>query len=210
MENIVGKIYCITNQINGKQYIGKTISSIERRFLEHKSERLRSPDRPLYRAMNKYGVENFTIEVLEERDYKMLSEREIYWISKKDTYYNGYNATLGGDGKVLYDYEQIVDKYRSGMLTKELADYFECSVDTIRLALHAANIDLSNNKQQRKKIVCKYQGKEYFFISAIEAAHWAIENKLTLANSITGVAASIGKAANGKLKTYLKCQWWWE
>lgn len=210
MESIIGKIYCITNQINGKQYIGKTISPIEKRFQEHKNERFRSPDRPLYRAMNKYGVENFTIETLEECDYKMLSERETYWISQKDTYYNGYNATFGGDGRVLYDYEQIVDKYRSGMLTRELADYFECSVDTIRLALHAANIDLSNNKPQRKKIVCEYQGKKYSFISAAEAARWAMENKLTLANSITGVAASIGKAANGKLKTYLKCKWQWE
>ena len=210
MENIIGKIYCITNQINGKQYVGKTISSVERRFLEHKNDRLRFSERPLYRAMNKYGVENFTIETLEECDYKILSEREMYWISQKGTYHNGYNATLGGEGKILYNYEQIVDKYRSGMLTKELADYFECSIDTIRFALHAANIDLSDNNPQRKRIICESQGKKYTFDSATAAAQWAIENKLTSANSVTGVGASIGKAANGKLKTYLKCKWYWE
>ena len=210
MENIVGKIYCITNQINGKQYIGKTILSVERRFWEHKSERLRSPERPLYRAMNKYGVENFTIETLEECDYKILSEREMYWISQKGTYHNGYNATLGGEGKILYNYEQIVDKYRSGMLIKELAEYFECSVETIRIALHSADIDISDKPSLKKQVHCEKDGQQYSFVSAADAAKWVVQNKLTTATSLTGIAASIGKAANGKLKTYLKYKWWWD
>ena len=58
-------IYKITNQINGKSYIGKTnLPSIQERFKEHisDSKRARMEKRPLYSAMNKYGIENFKIE----------------------------------------------------------------------------------------------------------------------------------------------------
>ena len=52
-----GFIYKITNTINNKVYIGKTLSSIEKRFTEHKEDSRRPQEqiRPLYRAMNKYG-----------------------------------------------------------------------------------------------------------------------------------------------------------
>ena len=59
-----GYIYLIENKINGKKYIGKTYSSIEKRWKEHIKDRTRF-DRPLYRAMNKYGIENFSIQELE-------------------------------------------------------------------------------------------------------------------------------------------------
>lgn len=73
-------IYVITNQINNKQYIGKTNSLIEKRFQEHicDSRKSRCEKRPLYDAMNKYGTENFSVKRLEECPSKMASEREIY------------------------------------------------------------------------------------------------------------------------------------
>ena len=73
-------IYKITNNINGKIYIGKTEFSVEKRFREHcldyKKERFEK--RPLYSAMNKYGIENFSVETIEETDNP--EEREKYWI----------------------------------------------------------------------------------------------------------------------------------
>lgn len=104
------QIYKITNTINGKSYIGKTKSNYERRFREHVSEtkKERAKNRPLYRAMNKYGVDVFTVELLEETDNPV--EREKYWIEFYGTYgSNGYNATKGGDGKEYVDYEKIID-----------------------------------------------------------------------------------------------------
>lgn len=103
-------IYCITNDINGKQYVGKTNFSIEKRFKEHCYDRNRRKceKRPLYSAMNKYGIEHFHIEQLEECPYDESEDREIYWINKLDTFHNGYNATLGGDAKHYLDYDKIL------------------------------------------------------------------------------------------------------
>ena len=58
--------------------------------------------------MNKYGVDVFTIELLEETSNPI--EREKYWIEVYGTYGStGYNATKGGDGKEYVDYEKIID-----------------------------------------------------------------------------------------------------
>jgi hypothetical protein len=106
----VYQIYKITNTINGKSYIGKTKKTFDVRFKEHiqDSKRDRCKDRPLYRAMNKYGVDAFTIELIEETDNPV--EREKHWIDVYGTYgSSGYNATKGGDGKEYVDLEKVVD-----------------------------------------------------------------------------------------------------
>ena len=154
-----GFIYKITNDINDKIYIGKTLSSIDKRFTEHKKDscRIQEQIRPLYRAMNKYGCDNFHIELVEECPLETLSEREIYWIDFYKSYENGYNATLGGDGKQLYDYNAIVNGFLSGKLIYELAQEFECCVDTVRLALHLANVNTHENavKKSQKSLLMK-------------------------------------------------------
>lgn len=62
-------IYKIYNDINDKLYIGKTMHiNIEKRFKEHCRDALktRNDNRPLYRAMRKYGVDKFHIAIIEE------------------------------------------------------------------------------------------------------------------------------------------------
>ncbi len=92
-------IYKITNSINGKCYIGQS-NYIERRFAQHKSpyEQQRYSEKPLYRAFKKYGIANFTFEILEECKIEELNEKEQYWIKTLQslTYENGYNVTVGG------------------------------------------------------------------------------------------------------------------
>lgn len=73
-------IYVITNQINGKQYVGKTTGTIKDRFRSHicDSKKRKCEKRPLYNAMRKYGIENFSIEQLEKCSIEDSSRREVY------------------------------------------------------------------------------------------------------------------------------------
>lgn len=94
-------IYKITNNINGKIYIGQSID-INKRWKEHK-HRSQIPnkeyDKYLYRAFRKYGIENFTFEILEECTREQLNEKENYYIllyKSNDDFY-GYNETSGYD-----------------------------------------------------------------------------------------------------------------
>lgn len=88
-------VYLITNTINGKKYVGKTTLSIEDRFKRHQYVSKRDSTY-LYAAMRKYGVENFTISLLEEvHDASILSSKEMIWISNINP---EYNMTKGGDG----------------------------------------------------------------------------------------------------------------
>ena len=114
-------IYQITNDINGKIYIGKTERTVEERFKVHcRDVYNRSFEkRPLYAAMRKYGVDHFHVETLEETDNP--EEREVYWIELKRSFKNGYNATLGGDGKHYIDYDLVIATYKETQNQAEVA-----------------------------------------------------------------------------------------
>ena len=75
----MGYIYKIVNDINNKIYIGKTEYSIEKRFQEHINDsKKKYKNRPLYDAINKYGIKHFKIEQIEECQNQDLNKREKY------------------------------------------------------------------------------------------------------------------------------------
>lgn len=84
-------IYLITNRITGDRYVGKTSRTIEDRWYQHKKNAEYGQETYLYRAMRKYGIDNFTIEHLSDG----LDEEEILLI---DQLHPEYNMTSGGDG----------------------------------------------------------------------------------------------------------------
>lgn len=91
-----GTIYCITNKINGKKYVGQTIRDLAVRFNEHCFDD-RSNSK-IHQAIKKYGWQNFKCEVLEELEPEELDERERYYIKEwnlQDDKY-GYNILSGG------------------------------------------------------------------------------------------------------------------
>lgn len=88
-------IYKITNKINGHAYIGQSIN-ITRRWRDHKNRYLKD-DNSLYKAFSKYGLENFDFIVVEECEPDKLNEREKYYIEYYNTFFDGYNETIGGE-----------------------------------------------------------------------------------------------------------------
>lgn len=98
----MGIIYCYTNTINGKMYVGQTLNPALR-YSAHKSSYQNPNDKEydslLHRAFRKYGFENFQYEVLADdiNDIDLLNQLEIYYIKHYNCKTpNGYNVEDGG------------------------------------------------------------------------------------------------------------------
>lgn len=87
-------IYKITNLINNKVYIGQS-KDIKARWHRHRMAAFNS-NYPqynclIYKAIRKYGIDNFAFEVLELCEEKELNEKEEYYIAQYDSTNKGYN-----------------------------------------------------------------------------------------------------------------------
>jgi group I intron endonuclease len=101
MEN--GKIYKITNTENNKVYVGCTINTLKQRFEEHCYRCFKTDiNTKLCNSFRKYGVEKFTIELLEECSLDVIYNREVEIIKEHDSFEEGLNSTVGGEGCLGY------------------------------------------------------------------------------------------------------------
>ena len=209
-------IYVITNDINGKQYVGKTSDTIQQRFKIHlkDSQNCKNEQRPLYQAMNKYGIEHFYIKELEECSVEKASEKEIFWIEKLNTYKNGYNATRGGDGTTLYDYKTIAAEYTDIKDVKSTCDKIGCDPATLRKACRELGVEIISSqeisKQKLSKQVYQCDKKTHkelqSFNSLMEAATYMVENNLTNCKHST-IRTHISEVCRGKRKSAAGFYW---
>lgn len=211
----MGIIYVITNDINNKQYVGQTIIPLEKRFQRHILDAKRNVPGTIHhfqRAIQKYGEEHFFIQVLEECPDENLNEKEKYWINKLDTYNNGYNSTLGGDGTCSYDYDFLVQEFLKYHNISETARAIGCDRHTIQRALQARKIKSPISgfygKEKLSNKIAKYdkQGNIIqIYLSQRDAAKSLFEdNIITLSwtkERERGVAGHLGRAAKGIRKT---------
>ena len=115
-------IYKITNNINNKIYIGQTTRTLEERIAEHKRKR-----NPLIsKAIKKYGIENFSIEIIDKAStINKLNEKEFYYIKKYNSIApNGYNQCEGGGNTIGYKHTEeakakMSEKRKGRKLTEE-------------------------------------------------------------------------------------------
>lgn len=208
-------IYKITNKKNGKIYIGKTLSSIVERWKRHCFDYTRRDyeKRPLYSAMNKYGIDCFTIEMVEECDECILSEREKYWIEYYGSFKNGYNATIGGDGKQYIDYDLVVATYQQVKNQAETAKLLGIDVCSVRKILKIRNIDKYSSGRveefMQRSIVINMFSKDGKYIKSFPSAHEAARYVLPdpLNQVIHGAAGHILDVCKGKRKSAYNYKW---
>ena len=122
-------IYKITNNLNGKVYIGLTLNPLDLRWNQHKGFAKRGCQKPLYVAMKNDGIDNFSIEEIDSTDniitLGQLERKYIKEYKSQDKNF-GYNLTAGGErcqwdanprSKVTFDeVVQIREIYSMGEL----------------------------------------------------------------------------------------------
>lgn len=148
-KNKLSGVYSITNKINGKRYIGSSKNILYRYSTHFSSLRNNThKNKHLQNAVNKYGIENFSFEIIEIVDNNKLLFKEQYHINKTkwEMLYNKTKIAGAGGADVnkkklyLIDLEgNIIKKFSSGT---DVAIYF-----------NSKNIDYSkiNTKSIKKK-----------------------------------------------------------
>ena len=175
----MGYIYKITNILNQKSYIGKTIRDPEIRWNEHKQDN-KHPNLPLQRAFKKYGINSFSFEIIEEVKEELLDEREKYYIKKFNTYKQGYNATLGGEGGVTHtlpkeEIEKILTLWKQKCTISQISKITGHSFSAIQNHIKKTGI---TNEQYKKQIKLN-KNKALKNIKLRERQNLKKENKFT-------------------------------
>jgi group I intron endonuclease len=119
-------VYKVTNQINGKIYIGQTQDFVVRK--RSYKFRAKKPQNLIERALQKYGIENFLFEIIDiAQTFSELDDKEIYWIKfyKSQDKTVGYNIAQGGKvnrgfkktpEQNLHNSRKLKEGYKSGRI----------------------------------------------------------------------------------------------
>ena len=154
----MGFIYKITNNVNGKFYIGKTERTIGYRFSTHKSSSV-SPKDYFHWSMKKHGTENFSIillkEVREDDDINELERHYIRWLNPQ------YNLKEGGEGGRHSDISrQRMSKSQSGVKRHRTPEQMEEWSKKISESNKGKNTWTQNKKWWNNGVECKYQEEQ--------------------------------------------------
>lgn len=150
-------IYLITNKVNGKKYVGQS-QDVLNRWKQHLrvafNEKAHNHQFALYCALRKYGVTNFTFEIIELCDSSILNEREVYWVEHYHSYTHGYNCTRGGDGTIKIDRKLVQKLWDDGFSPKSIREKLGISQTAIISALKNCPTYTAYEAQSRSQQKC--------------------------------------------------------
>lgn len=227
----MGIIYKVTNKENGKIYVGQTVRSLKDRIQRHYKDGKSNSKTTTYfdRAMAKYGIEAFEIEVVEECPQSELDEKEKHYIKFFHSFQKegGYNLTRGGRGaipinKPKIDEEEIIRLYKEKKTIEAVIPLVNLSRYTIRDILEKHNIEVAGHIQEYLPMAHEKWEKEgktvYYkpvriieldkvFPSRLDCAQWLVDNGYSKkSKNVKYMAHVIGDIINGikkDMSTYL-------
>lgn len=117
-------VYKATSKTSGKSYIGKTTNTLKQRIGEHvRKSKTSKHTNHFHNAIKKYGEDDFVWEVLDNcDDEEVLNILEIKYIKLHNTYNDGYNLSLGGEGQTGYKYTEEHSKNMSVSMKKAYSE----------------------------------------------------------------------------------------
>jgi len=140
--NYIGFVYVWTNSLNGKKYIGAHIGKLDDGYI--------GSGKAFSRAISKYGIENFTREILH---YEYDSEQNLF--QKEFEIINQYNAVLDENFYNMTNISPKQLKFISGKFVKVVTDKTKEKLKEIALNREKPNQDtrnkMSNNNHMRGK-----------------------------------------------------------
>lgn len=154
---ITGSIYKVTNNINGKVYIGQTRLGPRFRWKQHINssmcETSNDYNTHFHIAIRKYGEGAFTLEEIEECDNAELDAKEMFWINYYQSFNreHGYNLTLGGGGSQKYTNEEILMMWNQGKSVGEIHEEYGIDRGWISVRLKACGITDNEISHRRYK-----------------------------------------------------------
>ena len=160
--------------------------------------------------MQKYGIENFTVELIEETLFP--EEREKYWIEFYGSFKNGYNATRGGDGRPYIDYDLVVATYKATLNRNETARQLKIDPSTVSKILNNRQIEKLSNKDATQKALGKIVNQytlEGEYIQSFPSARAAAIVLGKITSTSNGASSHITAVCNGKRKTAYGYKWTW-
>lgn len=199
-------IYKATSTTTGKIYIGQTSQTLQERINQHNSHAYgHQYNYHFHNAIRKYGAEDFNYEIIEDNitSKDVLNERERYWISYYNSYYEGYNSTMGGDGSVRRDDELVAKLFREGYTTQEICEITGYHKSTVYRSYRAMGLTEENNnrKAELTKDRCSYAVEQYT-LDGVFIQKWKSVNECGRALGTASLIGAVCRQEKSILSAY--------
>jgi group I intron endonuclease len=207
----IGYIYLIRNLVNGKGYVGLTLDTDNRWQGHIIAAFVKNSQYPLHRAMRKYGLKNFSAEILHTCTEGLLPTLERRYVKDLNTHVSGgrgYNQTYGGDGVLGLKFSEASKRRLSTSLKKYFAEHPEAGE-----AITAFQTGRKQSEETRAKRSVSCTGRRHTAetkLTQSEAALARWKNPVYRANQAAALSSAAHKARRsesarrGALKRYAK------